>query len=248
MEDNCGIENSAFLSGEEVVYKIYYNWNFIWSAAGLVHFNVVESDSSFRVLVTGSTKGFFDKFYRVRDTFETHLDKETLLPTLFIRKLKEGKYTRYNRFEFDQESKIVKVYQGKDTSQLDISEEAFSSCMHDILSILYHVRNMDFAELDAGQTFPVEVFLEEQYPLHVKILEKDKRKKVRGLGKFMTHVFQPQLIAGEVFKEKDQMSIYVSADSNKLPVLIESPLSVGKMKAVLLGYRGLKYDLSAEID
>ena len=34
----CSIENRAFLSGEEIVYKIYYNWNFVWLAAGEVTF------------------------------------------------------------------------------------------------------------------------------------------------------------------------------------------------------------------
>ncbi len=245
--DRCGITNSTFLDGEEVVYKVYYNWGFFWTTAGLVHFKVSESEDHYRVSVTGSTAGFYDNFYRVRDTFETYLDKETLLPTMFIRVIREGKYRHYNKFVFDQEGKIVKTQKGKNRTSLETGEESFTECMHDIISILYHVRNMNFDTLEAGDTFPIEVYLEKKYPLHVRIIEKNKVQKVRGRGKFMTHVFQPQLIAGEVFKEKDQMSIYISADSNRIPVLIESPLSVGKMKAVLLDYKGLKYNLSAEI-
>ena len=87
-----------------------------------------------------------------------------------------------------------------------------------------------------------------QYLHQVKIIEKDVIQKIKGSGKFMTHVFQPQLIAGEVFKEKDQMSIYISVDSNQVPVLIESPLSVGKMKAVLMDYKGLRYPLTARLN
>ena len=92
-----------------------------------------------------------------------------------------------------------------------------------------------------GSSFPVDVFLELPYSLEVKVLDKNKKKKVRGIGKFNSHVFEPQLIAGAVFDEDSKMTIYVSADANKLPVLIESPLIVGKVKAILYDFRGLKY-------
>jgi len=245
--DGCGIENSTFLSGEEIVYKVYYNWGFFWTAAGLVHFKVTETEDQYRIVVIGTTAGFYDNFYHVRDTFETYLDKETLLPTMFTRVIKEGKYQHYNKFIFDQDSKIITSYKGENRESLEESQEAFTECMHDIISILYHVRNMNFDALEAGATFPVDVYLEEKYPLMVKILEKDKKQKIKGRGKFQTHVFQPQLIAGEVFKEKDQMTIYISADSNRVPVLIESPLTVGKIKAVLYDYKGLKYNLDSNI-
>jgi Protein of unknown function (DUF3108) len=245
--DRCGIINSTFQGGEEIVYKVYYNWGIFWTTAGLVHFMVTETEDQYQVSVIGSTAGFYDNFYKVRDTFKTFLDKETLLPTKFIRVLKEGKYRRYNRFDFDQNQKMVTSQKGKDQASIETSQEAFTGCMHDIISILYHVRNMNFDTLMAGDTFPVEIYLEQKYPLEVKIIEKDVIQRVKGSGKFRTHVFQPQLIAGEVFKEKDQMSIYITADSNHVPVLIESPLSVGKMKAVLIDYKGLKYNLDARL-
>ena len=39
------------------------------------------------------------------------------------------------------------------------------------------------------------------------------------------------------------MNIWVTNDGNKLPVLIESPLSVGSAKAVLKSYKGLRHHL-----
>ena len=246
-DERCGIVNSTFLPGEEVVYKVFYNWGIFWTTAGLVHFTVAESEDQYHIKVTGSTAGFYDNFYTVRDTFETWLDKETLQPTMFIRIINEGKYRHYNKFIFDQDQGIVTSYKGENRDNLESSEEVFTECMHDIISILYHVRNMNFDTLQVGETFPIDIYLEKKYPLNVKIMEKDKKQKVRGMGKFFTHVFQPQLIAGEVFKEKDQMTIYISADSNRVPLLIESPLTVGKIKAFLFHYRGLKYDLTAEV-
>ena len=37
------------------------------------------------------------------------------------------------------------------------------------------------------------------------------------------------------------MNIWVSDDKNKVPLLIESPISVGSIKAVLKSYSGLRH-------
>ena len=44
------------------------------------------------------------------------------------------------------------------------------------------------------------------------------------------------------------MNVWVSDDKNKVPLLIESPVSVGSIKVVLKSYKGLKYEMDAELD
>ena len=44
------------------------------------------------------------------------------------------------------------------------------------------------------------------------------------------------------------MSVFVSRDKNKIPVLIESPVSVGEVKVILQSYKGLKYDFTAKVN
>ena len=96
-----------------------------------------------------------------------------------------------------------------------------------------------------GASIPVNVYLEEKYPLNVRLIEKDQKKKIKGLGKMQTHTLRTELIAGEVFKAEDQMTAYVSTDRNKIPVMIESPLTVGKMKAVMVYQEHLRYPFPA---
>ena len=46
-DDNCGgINNNAFQGGEKLVYKLYYNWKFVWIPAGEVKFNVIENKNA----------------------------------------------------------------------------------------------------------------------------------------------------------------------------------------------------------
>jgi hypothetical protein len=44
------------------------------------------------------------------------------------------------------------------------------------------------------------------------------------------------------------MVVWVSQDGNRIPVLIESPIKVGSIKAVLNAYENLKYPLEIVID
>jgi methylaspartate ammonia-lyase len=44
------------------------------------------------------------------------------------------------------------------------------------------------------------------------------------------------------------MTVYVSNDKNRIPLLIESPVSVGSIKAVLKDYSGLRHELSSKIN
>jgi hypothetical protein len=164
------------------------------------------------------------------------------MPNLFLRTIEEKKYSRYNKFVFDQNSHKVSAWQGKTAREAEYTEIPVSACMHDMMSIMYYVRNMNFNNLKVGQSVPIQVFLEEEYPLKMRVLAKNEEERIRGLGKQKTHVFSPEVIAGDIFNEDTQMKIWVSADQNKVPLLIESPVRVGKIKAVLQSYKGLRYD------
>ena len=110
-----------------------------------------------------------------------------------------------------------------------------------MISVLYYMRNVNFDQLHIGESMPIDVFLEEKYPLSVRVLGKNEEKRIKGLGEQQTHVFSPEVVAGEVFSEGTQMTIWVSADENKIPLMIESPVRIGKVKAVLQEYKGLRY-------
>ncbi len=244
----CSIENDAFKAGEEIVYKIYYNWNFVWISAGEVTFKVYDRGDVFHIAARGRTYSSYEWFFKVRDNYDSYVSKENLLPRVSIRDVHEGNYKRYDKVTFNQNANTAVSLRGK--TKEDAEPEAFSvdGCMHDVLSIVYYMRNLDFDNMSKGDEVPVKIFLDrETYPLSVKYKGTEGDTKIKGMGRFQTHKFTPQLIAGEVFKEGDEMSVYISNDKNKIPLLIESPVSVGSVKVVLKSYKGLKYDFTAKI-
>ena len=85
--------------------------------------------------------------------------------------------------------------------------------MHDILSIVYFSRNLDFDNMEEGANFPIKVFVDkETWPLQVTYKGKQKKKKIKGMGKFKTIQFSPEVISGNVFREGTEMNVFVSDD------------------------------------
>ena len=245
----CFIENSAFQAGEEITYKLFYNWNFVWLAAGEVVFNVSEKDGKYHISAKGRTYKTYEWFFKVRDHYESYLDKETLLPETSIRDVHEGGYRLYDKVDFDQEKNLAISERGKTKDQTQTSEYSLDGCMHDVLSVVYYTRNLDFEKYNEGQEFPVKVFMDKEvWPLNVKYKGKEESKKIKGQGKFKTIKFSPEVIEGEVFEADTEMNIWVSDDGNRIPLLIESPVSVGSVKAVLKNYKGLKYEMTSKIN
>ena len=246
--DICDTDNEVFQAGEKIVYKLYYNWNFVWIPAGEVTFLVHELPRQYHMMVRGRTYESYEWFYRVRDNYESYLDKETLLPQIHIKDVHEGDYTRYDRTVFDQRAGKAVSSRGRTRDSLEDEAIDLTGCMHDLVSVVYYARNLRYEEMTVGEEIPMQILMDRKvYPIGLKYLGRDERKSVKGIGKWDTQRFSPSLIAGEVFKEGDEMSIWVSNDENRIPVLIESPVVVGSVKAVLQSYEGLRYPVRARL-
>jgi hypothetical protein len=246
--DICAIPNTAFQAGEEIVYKMYYNWNFVWLAAGEVTFRVHDLPGQYRITVKGRTYPSYEWFYKVTDNYTSYLDKETLLPQIHIKDIQEGGYSRYDHTTFYQDEQRIRSMRGKTRDQLKPKEMAVDPCLHDLISIIYLARNLDYHRLEPKQEIPIKIMMDQEvHPLKIRYLGPEEDVKVRGSGSYNTLRFSPQLITGDLFDEGDEMKIYVSDDKNKIPLLIESPVSVGSVKAVLKSYNGLRYPLEAKV-
>ncbi len=236
----CNANNSVFLPGETITYEIFYNWNFVWISAGEVEFQVASEGDEFKLQAIGRTYPSYEWFFKVRDTFISITDKTELLPKETIRVIHEGSYNRYDHAVYDRPAQKATSNMGKLKGDTTMEEVDINSCTHDILSVVYLMRNMDF---DRKGDLALDLYLDRKlYPINIDFNGK-KKKKIKGWGKCKTLKFMPQLVVGEVFKEDKGMEVYVSDDKNKIPLLIESPVSVGSVKAVLKSYKGLKYPL-----
>jgi hypothetical protein len=66
-------------------------------------------------------------------------------------------------------------------------------------------------------------------------------------GKFNAIKIKPLLLKGTIFEGGENMTVWVSDDLNHIPVRIESPIVVGKVKIDMMSYNNLRHPLTSLI-
>lgn len=244
----CYVNNDVFQTGEQFSMKVYYNWSALWVGAGEIHFKVKEQELDgkpvYHMDIVGQTYDSYEWFYKVDDRYESYMDKNSLKSVKFARNIQENKFTLNDEYNFDRDRDKVYVNDfkksTKDTFQVD-------DCVHDIVSAIYFSRCIDFDQYQPGDKIPFSVFVDGQ-TYEVFMHYEGKQQIKTKTGRYNTFVVKTQLVANDYFDEDDNMTIYVSDDKNRLPVRLESPLTVGSMKAELKAYRGLLHPFTAKVD
>lgn len=239
---DCSKKNTSFIGGEELVYKAYYNWKIVWIPAGEVRFRIYDEGDEYIFEVVGKSYTSYDNFFRVNDIYSTRIAKETMMPKTFVRYIEEGKYRKFDSLYFDHKNEKLFSFNGKTKANAKNKTFEIDSCTLDLLSVMYSLRNTNVDQYKPGEYLNISMFIDEEtFPIHV-VYEKKENKKIKDLGKYSAIKVRPELVVGNVFKKGDVMNIWVSNDKNKIPLLIESPVSIGSVKAVLKSYSGLRND------
>lgn len=226
---HCNIRNTTTRNGEKLKYKVYYTLAGIYVAAGEATFsNTLETYDQkkvFHVTGEGHTYKSYDWFYKVRDVYESYIDTLTMLPLKFVRNVAEGNNRIYNNVVFNHQKNVA--VSSKTTLKTPY-------CIQDVLSAIYYARNIDFSGYKVNDIIPFSMYLDDQvYSLYIRYLGREKLKTRDGKV-YNTIKFRPKLIEGTLFRGGEEMLVYVTDDKNKIPVYIETPIVVGKVKVYLM--------------
>ena len=250
---SCKVENTSFAFGERVDYTIYYHLAGVWVGAGDVFFKVdsanFQNKPYYHFNSEGSTFKKYDWIYKVRDHYETFMNVDEMKPIRFKRKVNEGgthiredyifnysKQRAYTLRQMGEEEPFV-----KDTVVLN-------ECSYDVMSMIYVARNLDYSNLNEGDKIPIQIFLDnESHDSYIEYLGIENLK-IKNLGEFRCIKFSPLLIEGTIFNAGNGMTVYVTDDQNRVPMLIETPILVGSIKARVNKMSGLRFPLTSRIE
>jgi hypothetical protein len=245
----CELTNSSFQTGEKLVYKIYYNWGFLWMPAGNATFTVKESDNQYILKAVGRTYKTYNWFYEVNDKFYSYVNKEDLLPTFAKRDIDEGGYKIYNEIKFNQIKGTASAYVKENDKTPRNITKSYDNCMLDLVSLVYKLRNIDMNTLKTESKVAFTMMLDDEiYDLNFECLGKVSKFSIGDLGSFKTIKISPNVIKGRVFDQNDRMILHISDDKVRIPLYIESPLAVGSVKVILQSYENLRYPLAKVSD
>lgn len=233
-------------------YTIYYHLAGVWVGAGSVSFKVDSANFNNKVFYHfdsyGRTFKKYDWVYEVRDHYETYMSEESMEPLRFKRKVNEGSTHIREDYVFNYgKGEAYTLRQMEEDEPFVKDTVLLENCSYDVLSMIYISRNLDYSNLKKGDKIPIKIFLDnESHSSYIEYLGKENLK-IKDLGEFRCIVFSPLLIEGTIFNSGDGMTVYVTDDQNRVPLLIETPILVGSIKARVSKMTGLRFPLSSKI-
>lgn len=227
----------AFGAGEYLRFRLHYGL----VDAGEAELTVTPSSKNFHgrkayhIVGTGKTLGAFNWFYKVRDRYETYIDTRGVYPWEFIRNIREGGYRKYQKYEFHQSQAAVSTHKGETFKIPPFSQ--------DMLSSFYYARTLNFDNIKYGDVFTIPTFVDdEEYPLKIKFIGRENLKSRTGTYRCMK--FVPVVQEGRIFKDEEDMIVWITDDKNRVPVLAKAKVLVGSIKMELVEYKNLSNPVS----
>ncbi len=237
----CGIRNVSFKVDEEVSFTVYYAVAGIYVNAGNATFTsqleTINNRPVYHVTGDGKTNSSYDWIYKVRDKYESYIDTATMQPLKFVRNVNEGGYKIYQNITFNKAVNTATAINGV---------FKVPACIQDVVSAMYYARNIDFSRLRPDDKIPFSMFLDnEVFNMYIRYLGREEIKT--KYGKFMALKIKPLLLKGTIFEGGENMTVWISDDMNHIPLRVESPLVVGKVKIDMMGYNNLRHPLTSLI-
>ena len=230
------IKNNAFKDGEKLTYRLHYG--IIDAAQATLEVKKSEKKINgrglLRVIGKGKSIGTFNWFFKVDDRYESYIDEQGMFPWVFLRRVNEGGYKISQDYTFIQSK--GKVKEGTKEYKAPVN-------VQDMISSYYYARTLDFSNAKKGDVFEFNSFVDgEVFPLKIKFLGKEKIK-IRN-GRYNALKFSPVVQVDRIFKEEDDLQVWISDDENKIPLLAKAKIMFGSIKMELTGYEGLLHDIS----
>jgi hypothetical protein len=238
---------SAFQRGETLNYRVHYGFIDAGEASVTIAQDAVKFNGkpTYHLVGTGRSASSFDWFFKVRDRYDSFIDEQTMLPQYFLRKVDEGGFIINQEYLFQQHKNSVSVSRDGTDIPRNAKNKVFSipEFTHDILSAFYFARNADFGTIETGKELQVMTFFDEElFPLRVKIVGYETLKT--KAGKIRCIKLRPMIQEGRVFKDEEDLTMWVSDDRNRIPVRIQANVLVGSIKMDLKEYKGLAHPLA----
>lgn len=218
------VPNDAFGVGEKFRFDINYGFiNAGYATMEVVDIIEYENRPCYHIVSTANSNKFFSSFYRVEDKVETVFDAEGMFSWHFEKHLKEGNYRSDRIHDYDPFNNVI--YYENDT--IDVAPFT-----QDALSVLYFVRTRD---LEVGKSIYIDNFTDGKvYSLQVNVIRKEKIKV--EAGRFDCIVVEPLLKSSGIFKHEGKLTVWLTDDRLKMPVLMKSKVLVGSISAELTDY------------
>jgi hypothetical protein len=227
--------DKAYREGENLLYVVKFGPIVGGTASLVLKQELYKNKPVFHARGEAKTVGLAEKLYSVKDVFESYFDFNSVLPYKAIRDVKEGNYKKHDEAIFNHPGNSV--YSTRKDTVITIPKNTL-----DMVSLLYYMRSLDLFNMKPGDVLHTVTFFDEEiFPFDIRYKGNEVIKT--KFGKINCYRFDPVVEPGRMFKSEDDMTIWISADRNVIPIKVRFNLLVGSLHMELSEYSNLKYPL-----
>ncbi|MGE5809404.1 MAG: DUF3108 domain-containing protein [Nitrospirota bacterium] len=224
--NNIKTVNRSFSPGEKLTYEI--SWSKIVQAGTAVmevrEAMTRENRPAYEFVSSTHSTGLVEKFYPVRDTVKSIVD-EDLGSVSFSLRSSRGKRKRERDMLFDAAKGTVRVTVNGESQVYSVPER-----VQDALSSLYYLRTR--RDLIVGKPIVVDVHDSgKTWAVEIQTLGHERIATPAGEFDTVKVVTHPRYEG--VFMNKGEITIWLTNDERRVPVLMKSTISIGSIVATL---------------
>lgn len=219
--------NQAFAPGEKLVYEV----RALSVLAGYASLEVdgfmkVEGRPCYPIVARAKAAFPFSSIYPVKDVQTSYFDAVDFLTWKFENDVHEGGYQAHNLEQYHQlEHRLFRRHNQEAPEEMDIPP--FDQ---DIISSFYYFRLLP---LEVGKKYEIPTTSSgKNYKLITKVVRREKITVPAGT--FDCLQLKPLVKYGTVFRNKEDIDMWVTADDRHIPVRVKSAIVIGSIDIVLL--------------
>ena len=229
-----------------------YNWFVVFADVGEVELTVsdtiINSRNVYHAVGFGKSNSWWDKFFPVRDYYETWVYQDNLLPIRFKKTVQEGGFRVKVDYRFAREDSTVYSAYATYDNDPTLDTIAAPPCTYDVISALLNARNFNFNNIEPGDKFPITIILDRDiFNLYFRYIGIEE-KKIKHVGTFECMKFAVLVVEGTVFDGGEDLNIWVTNDKNRIPIYAESPIIIGNVRARITKIENTRYPLTSKIE
>jgi hypothetical protein len=208
---------------ETLTYRI----SMLGMPVGTAELAAKQEKGEVRITLRVQSNAAFSQLYPVDDSIETrHIAGNFILSRI---RQREGSFRGDKGFTiFLRDKSVFWIDRLKKQS---IWEALPNNSVVDILSGLYYLRNQP---LEVGKSVMLQLFDSNRYAATSVAVLRKEHLTLPGLRQVDTLLVHPQLKTEGIFKRTGDIFVWLTDDLNKVPVKVETRISLGKVTAELV--------------
>ena len=236
------LSSKSFKSGEHLGYQASYNMSGVLTTFAEVNMKVAtvktSKNSYLHLKCTANTYKKWDGFFKIRDLYEAYVSPYSLKPSLYKRDNNENGTIRKEKYIY-KGNKIQSTYvRGK--SGAVKANFTIPTNTRDIVSTIYYIRNLPIENANTGDQKDFNIVFDRKTK-HATLTFMGTETVSTILGNKKCYKIGVSLKKDKLLKGKSSNIIYITADKNKVPVLIKFSIPVGSGQLKLTKATNLKY-------